>query len=100
MQHRPTDPEAQRLRAQLREAGAGRVPRGPHRATRESPLGLTPRQTEVLDLLAEGLTNTEIGDRLFVSTRTVETHVSAILTKLGVSDRTEAVARASEAMAD
>jgi DNA-binding NarL/FixJ family response regulator len=46
------------------------------------------------------LTNTEIGDRLFVSTRTVETHVSAILTKLGVSDRTEAVARASEAMAD
>ena len=93
-------PLAKRVRDQLRTAGVEHVPSGPHRATQKSPLGLTPKQTEVLDLLVEGLTNHEIAERLFVSTRTVETHVSAILSKLGASDRTDAVARASAAEVD
>jgi DNA-binding NarL/FixJ family response regulator len=73
------------------------VPRRPRQATRESPLGLTPRQTDVLKLLSEDLTNTEIADRLFISTRTVENHVAAILNKLGASNRTDAVAKARAA---
>ena len=48
---------------------------------------LTTRETEVLALVRERLTNAEIADRLFVSVRTVETHVSALLRKLGASDR-------------
>ena len=52
---------------------------------------LTPRELEVLSLVAEGLTNADIGRRLFVSNKTVETHVSSVLGKLNVSNRTEAV---------
>jgi DNA-binding CsgD family transcriptional regulator/tetratricopeptide (TPR) repeat protein len=87
---------AARLRDDLRADGVTGLPRGPRHATRRIPLGLTPRQFEVLSLLAEGLPNAEIADRLFVSLRTVENHVSAILTRLGVSNREEAVAVATE----
>lgn len=55
---------------------------------------LTPRELEVLQLLAEGLTNQEIGKRLDVSARTIKTHVQNLLSKLDVPDRTGAVARA------
>jgi len=55
-----------------------------------SDLGLTPREIEVLGLLAEGLTNQEIAERLVVSPTTVKTHVQNILQKMGVSDRTQA----------
>jgi len=53
-------------------------------------VGLTAREVEVLKLLAEGLTNQEIANRLIVSPTTVKTHVQNILQKLGVSDRTQA----------
>jgi DNA-binding CsgD family transcriptional regulator len=90
-------PVAARLRLGLAEAGVSGVPRGPTRATRENPFGLTPRQLDVLGHLAEGMTNAEIADRLFVSSRTVDHHVSAILGKLGASTRTAAVAAARDA---
>ena len=59
---------------------------------RGSPEVLTPREAEVLALVAEGLSNREVGGRLVVSTKTVSVHVSNILAKLGVRSRTEAVA--------
>ena len=90
-------PLASRLRAELAAAGVSGVPRGPTRATRENPFGLTPRQMDVLRHLAEDMTNVEIADRIFVSNRTVDHHVSAILGKLGAATRSEAVALARDA---
>ncbi|WP_052666871.1 ATP-binding protein [Nitriliruptor alkaliphilus] len=84
------------VRRRLRDLGVARVPRGPRAETRDHPLGLTPRQVEVLDLVCAGATNGEIAERLVLSVRTVDHHVSAILAKLGVSNRREASARAGE----
>ena len=67
------------------------MPRGRSRATRDHAAGLTARQAEVLDLLALDLTNAEIADELFVSHRTVENHVSAVLMKLDAPTRQAAV---------
>jgi DNA-binding CsgD family transcriptional regulator/tetratricopeptide (TPR) repeat protein len=74
----------------LRILGARSIPRGPRRSTGEDADGLTVREREVLGLLAESLTNGEIASRLFLSEKTVEHHVSAILAKLGVSTRVQA----------
>ncbi|HKP17296.1 MAG TPA: AAA family ATPase [Gaiellaceae bacterium] len=88
-------PLAQRLSARLHDLGF-RVPAGPRESTRTNPAGLTARQLEVLALLAEGLTNAEIAERLVVSQRTAEHHVAAVLTKLGATTRREAARRAAE----
>jgi ATP/maltotriose-dependent transcriptional regulator MalT len=76
----------------LRARGVHGVARGPRPTTRESPAGLTMRETEVLRLLAQGLRNATIAERLVVSRRTVDHHVSSILGKLDVRTRGEAVA--------
>ena len=65
---------------------------------REQPLvePLSARELEVLALVAEGLSNREIGDHLFITPGTVKNHVSNVLAKLGVRDRTQAVLQAQE----
>jgi DNA-binding NarL/FixJ family response regulator len=87
----PLDPK---LSAQLIRRLAGQAPakERPARSGDE----LTPRELEVLRLVAEGKTNAEIGQSLFVSVGTVKVHVERIINKLGVSDRTQAAVRAVE----
>lgn len=87
------DTVAARHRRSLRQRGIA-VPRGRGVQTRRHRAGLTARQAEVLGLLAVGLTNHEIADRLFISPRTAEHHVAALLDKLDAATREEAVARA------
>jgi DNA-binding CsgD family transcriptional regulator len=87
-------PAASIVMRRLRELGARDISRGPRPSTSANAAALTARELEVLRLLADGLRNTAIGERLFLSPRTVEHHVSAILAKLGVQNRGEAVAEA------
>jgi DNA-binding NarL/FixJ family response regulator len=87
-------PAADALRRAMRTRGVRGIPRGPRAATRSNPAGLTARELEVLALLAEGLPNAGIAGRLFLSPKTVDHHISAVLRKLGVRSRTEAVAAA------
>jgi DNA-binding CsgD family transcriptional regulator/tetratricopeptide (TPR) repeat protein len=82
---------AEKLRQALRASGVRGLTRGPRSSTRENPAGLTKRQIEVLALMADGLSNNEIGGRLFISPKTVDHHVSAILAKLDARTRVEAV---------
>jgi DNA-binding CsgD family transcriptional regulator len=74
-------------RQKLRQLGARSVPAGPRRATRAHPLGLTPRECEVLTLICERQTNSQIARTLHISAKTVDHHVSAVLAKLGVENR-------------
>jgi DNA-binding CsgD family transcriptional regulator/tetratricopeptide (TPR) repeat protein len=89
--------ETEAATATARELGArpllSRLGGGPLRAVAPGPrASLTPRETEILALVAEGRSNGEIGRQLFISTKTVSVHVSNILGKLDASGRTEAAA--------
>jgi DNA-binding NarL/FixJ family response regulator len=86
---------AKKVALRLRDLGR-RVPRGPRPKTRANPRGLTEREWEIARLLAQGLSNAEIADRLVVSPKTVGHHVSAVLAKLGVRRRWEVAAAMSE----
>jgi DNA-binding CsgD family transcriptional regulator/tetratricopeptide (TPR) repeat protein len=80
------------LKQKMRESGIKKIPKGPRQSTRENPAGLTRRQTDVLKLLTRGLSNSEIATDLFISPKTVDHHISAILAKLNLHSRTEAAA--------
>jgi len=86
---------ARLARQKMRRAGIRSVPSGPRTATRAHPLGLTRREHEVLDLICAGHTNAEIGAKLFISAKTVDHHVSAVLAKLGAPTRNAAAAHAA-----
>jgi NarL family two-component system response regulator LiaR len=97
------DVSAEELAQAIRLAHAGRGTLSPaaaqaliHAATQPPALGhdLTERERTVLALMVEGINNTEIAERLTVSPSTIKSHVSSILSKLGVASRTEAVALA------
>jgi len=90
------EPLARLVRARLKDLGVARIPRGPAPATRVNPAGLTERQVEVVQLLAQGMTNAEIASQLVLSVRTVDSHVAAALEKLGTRTRKEAVTRAGD----
>jgi DNA-binding CsgD family transcriptional regulator len=89
-------PMADRLRSRLRDLGVEGIPRGPTKTTLANPAGLTARQLEVLRHLADGLTNDQIAEELYLSKKTVEHHVSAIYSKLGVTTRARAIKAAME----
>jgi DNA-binding CsgD family transcriptional regulator len=88
-------PAAAIIARRLRERGVRRLPRGPRPSTAENPANLTRRELEVLGLVAEGLRNVDVAERLVISEKTVDHHVSAILRKLGVSTRRQARAEAA-----
>ncbi|MCC2593944.1 response regulator transcription factor [Tessaracoccus sp. OS52] len=96
------DAEPEVLAAAVRQAAAGETVLAPLVASRlvgrlqRPPVELTVRELEVLRLTADGLANREIAQRLFVSQATVKTHLVHIFSKLGVDNRTAAVARARE----
>ena len=74
----------------LRQIGARSIPRGARPSTQANPAGLTNRQVDVARLLAGGSSNLEIAEQLFISPKTVEHHISAILAKLDVDNRVDA----------
>ena len=84
---------ADKVRLDLRSAGVTAVPARRRTSSLANPVGLTSRQIEVLHLMDDGLTNAELAARLYLSAKTVDHHVSAILAKLNVSNRREAVRR-------
>ncbi len=83
---------SQLIKQKMRKQGVKSIPKGPIKATRKNLAGLTTRQVEVLKLLGKGLSNNEIGNKLFISPKTVDHHISAILSKLNIHSRFEAAA--------
>ncbi len=84
------------IKQQMRDCGIKKIPKGPRQSTKDNPAGLTTRQLDVLNLVTNGLPNSEIANKLFISPKTVDHHISAILSKLGVHSRTQAAAAALE----
>jgi DNA-binding CsgD family transcriptional regulator len=86
---------AARVEARLRDLGVRRGSRGARQRPRIGWDSLTPTEHRVVGLVAEGLTNPQIGERLYVSRRTVQTHLAHVFAKLDVSSRAELAATAA-----
>lgn len=84
----------EKLKQDMRNSGIKSIPRGIRKSTKENPALLTGRELDVLNLLQEGIQNKEIAGRLYISPKTVDHHISSILTKLDSSSRSKAVAEA------
>jgi DNA-binding CsgD family transcriptional regulator/tetratricopeptide (TPR) repeat protein len=84
----------EKMKLEMRSEGIRSIPRGSRKTTLANSALLTERELGVLELLKEGLQNKEIGSRLFISAKTVDHHISAILFKLDVDSRTKAVREA------
>jgi DNA-binding CsgD family transcriptional regulator len=84
------------LKSRLKLKGVKNIPRGLRESTRKNPAQLTDRQIEILLLLNEGATYKEIAEKLFISPKTVDHHISAILSKLEVNSRAKAVSEAQK----
>lgn len=95
LQHLGAQATAALVARRLRELGATGLPRGPRPATRSNTARLTARELDVLALLSQGLRNAEIAARLYLSPKTVEHHVTAVLAKLHAHNRAEAIAAAA-----
>jgi len=87
---------ARLARQKLRALGVRSIPVGPRSATRGDPLGLTRREREVLEEICAGQSNAAIAAKLFISAKTVDHHVSAVLAKLGAPSRNAAAAQAAK----
>jgi DNA-binding CsgD family transcriptional regulator/tetratricopeptide (TPR) repeat protein len=85
---------ARLVRQRMRDLGIRSIPAGARTTTKAHPRGLTAREQEILELLSQGQSNEEISASLFISVRTVEHHVSAILGKLGATTRKDAAKEA------
>jgi DNA-binding NarL/FixJ family response regulator len=83
-----------KVRRDLRARGVSVVPARRRSTTLTNPAGLTTRQIDVLRLMGDGLTNAELAERLYLSVKTIDKHVSAILAKLQTANRRDAVRRA------
>src|SRR3954452_6042507 len=86
-----------RAQAIMRQHGVLAIPRGRRAQTRANRFGLTRREQEVLELVADGLTNAEISAKLFIAEKTVEAHVSSVLAKMNVESRRDAARLARQA---
>lgn len=81
----------EKMKQEMRTSGIKNIPRGIRKTTRSNPAFLTERELAVLELLKEGIQNKEIASKLFISPKTVDHHISAILFKLDVNSRAKAV---------
>ncbi|HVU55037.1 MAG TPA: AAA family ATPase [Puia sp.] len=84
----------EKMKREMRSCGIKSIPRGVRKSTQSNPALLTERELGVLQLLKEGMQNKEIAARLFISAKTVDHHISAILFKLDASSRVKAVQEA------
>ena len=81
----------EKLKMEMRASGIKSIPRGMRETTKSNAARLTGREVDVLKLLKEGMQNKEIADRLFISAKTVDHHITSILFKLDVNSRVKAV---------